>query len=100
MEYQLVIEFSGDSTEDFDKTIALEKLLEEQLENGEVDGNDVGLGVINIFIITNDPKKCFAEAMEKIAGSLTPAAAGYRPLEGEDYIRLWPTGGNTPFELR
>jgi hypothetical protein len=100
MEYQLVIEFSGDSMEDFDKTIALENLLEEQLENGEVDGNDVGLGIINIFIITERPEKCFAEAMRIVAGSLTPTAAGYRPLEGEDYVRLWPARDKTPFELR
>ena len=100
MEYQLVIEFSGDSPEDFEKTINLETLLEEQLQNGDVDGNDVGLGVINIFIITKDPKKCFAEAMGIIVRSLTPTAAGYRPLDSEDYIRLWPSGYNTPFELR
>jgi hypothetical protein len=100
MEFQLVIEFSGDGSQNFQKVVDLELMLEEQLNSGEVDGNDVGLGVANIFIITKDPEKCFAEAMRLIAASLTPSAAGYRPLEGEDYVRLWPSEDRTPFELR
>lgn len=100
MEYQLVIEFSGDSPEEFERAIQVEELLEEQLNSGEVDGNDVGLGVVNIFIITEQPQQCFAEAMRVIAGSLTPSAGGFRPLDGEDYVRLWPAGDKTPFELK
>jgi hypothetical protein len=100
MEYQLVIEFTGDSSENFQQVCDLEEMLDQGLRSGKVDGNDVGLGIVNIFIITENPDVCFTESMEIISGRLTPSAAGYRPLEGEDYVRLWPTGDNTPFELR
>lgn len=29
-----------------------------------------------------------------------PCAAGYRDVEKEDYVRLWPKGDSTPFELK
>lgn len=99
MEYQLVIEFTGDSPENFQRVAELEEKLDEQLNSGEVDGNDVGLGIINVFIIAEHPDICFAEAMGIISGT-TPSGAGYKPLEGEDYVRLSPAGDKTPFELR
>ena len=100
-EYQVVIEFHGDDPENFDRVLALEAKLEEELKTGEVDGNDVGQGIVNIFIITKEPKACFEEAMRVIAGAEpVPSAAGYRDLEEEDYVRLWPEGDETPFELK
>ena len=99
--YQLVLEFHGDDLENFDRVVALETKLEEELECGEVDGNDVGQGIVNIFIITKEPKQCFEEAMRIIAGDEpAPCAAGYRNLEEEDYVRLWPSGDATPFHLK
>jgi len=100
-EYQVVIEFHGDGPENFDRVLALETKLEEELKTGEVDGNDVGQGIVNIFIITKEPKPCFEEAMRIIAGAgPAPRAAGYRDLEEEDYVRLWPEGDETRFELK
>jgi len=100
-EYQVVLEFHGDAPEDFERVIALENKLEENLESGEVDGNDVGQGIVNIFIITKEPKRCFKDAMRIIAGAeQTPRAAGYRESGGEDYVRLLPEGDVTPFELK
>lgn len=100
-EYQVVLEFHGDDPENFERVIALETKLEEELESGEVDGNDVGQGIVNIFIITKEPKRCFEEAMRIIAGAEpAPRAVGYRNLEEEDYVRLWPAGDATPFELK
>jgi hypothetical protein len=99
--YQLVLEFHGDDPENFERVVALEKQLEEALESGEVDGNDVGQGIVNIFIITKDPKTCFQEAMRIVAGSgASPHAAGYRDLDEEHYVRLWPASDPTPFELK
>jgi hypothetical protein len=99
--FQVVIEFHGDEPESFERVIALETKLEEQLESGEVDGNDVGQGVVNIFIITKEPKRCFEEAMRIIAGAdPAPGAAAFRDLEEGDYVRLWPQGDSTPFELK
>jgi len=51
-EYQVVIEFHGDDPENFDRVSALEAKLDKELQTGEVDGNDVGQGIVNIFIIT------------------------------------------------
>lgn len=44
---QLVLEFSGDSPEEFERVVALQAEMEAGLTSGEVDGNDVGLGVVN-----------------------------------------------------
>lgn len=99
--YQVVLEFYDDSPENFERVIALESKLVEELECGEVDGNDAGEGVVNIFIITTEPKPCFDEAMRIIAGDEPgPRAAGYRGLDEEDYVRLRPLGDATPFELK
>jgi hypothetical protein len=99
--YQVVLEFHGDDPENFERVIALETKLEKEIESGEVDGNDVGQGIVNIFIITKEPQGCFEEAMRIVAGAEpAPRAAGYRDLEKDDYIRLWPKGDSTPFELK
>ncbi len=99
-EYQVVLEFLGDDLDNFDRVIALEAKLEE-LESGEVDGHDVGGGIVNIFIDANEPRQCFTEAMRIIRGlEPQPNAAGYRDYEEEDYIRLWPENDTTSFELK
>jgi hypothetical protein len=100
-EYQIVLEFHGDDPEDLERVIALESKLEEELGCGEVDGNDVGQGIVNVFIITTEPKRCFEEAMSIIDGDEpSPRAAAYRNLDEEDYVRLWPKDDATAFELK
>lgn len=100
-EFVVVLEFHGDDQKNYDDVIALETKLEAELSSGEVDGHDVGGGIVNIFICTNDPKKCFDEAM-RIMNNIEPKpdAAGYRDLEEEDFVRLFPEGDLTPFELK
>jgi hypothetical protein len=99
--YQLVLEFQDDSPENFQRVIAIEGKLEGLLQNGEVDGNDVGQGIVNIFILTKNPERCFEEAMQHIKDSEPkPSAAGYRNLNEYDYVRVWPQGDSTPFELK
>ena len=100
-EYQLVLEFHGDSPAEFEKVVAIQERLEGTLKNGEVDGNDVGKGIVNIFIVTKEPRRCFEEVMQHIGGDQPqPAAAGYRSLDEEEYKRLWPQGDSTTFELK
>jgi hypothetical protein len=100
-EYQLVLEFHGDDLENFDRVIALATQWEDELESGEVDGHDVGGGIVNIFIDTREPRQCFREAMRIISGlKPKPDAAGYRDYEEEDYVRLWPENDTSPFELK
>ena len=100
-EFQLVLEFEGDSPDNFDRVLAIQEKLEEWLKSGEVDGNDVGQGIVNIFIITKEPQKCFEEALKLIDESdPSPRAAGYRDLEQDDYIRVWPQEDKTSFKLK
>lgn len=100
-EYQLVLEFHSDSQDEFEQVVAIEKQLDGALTTGEVDGNDVGQGIVNIFIITEEPQRCFEEAMQYIGQSkLQPAAAGFRNLDNDDYQRVLPMGDLTPFELK
>jgi hypothetical protein len=98
---QLVIEFAGDSPEQFEKVVALQEEMDGSLMSGTVDGNDVGGGVVNVFIITKSPNQCFAEALTYVGKhGLRPSAAGMRDLQKEEYIRLLPKGDKTPFTLR
>jgi hypothetical protein len=100
-DFQIVVELNGDSPEDFQRVTDVEMLLERELRSGKVDGNDVGQGIVNLFIITKDPAQCFRETMSHLKSTpLKPTAAGYRGLDEEDYVRLWPTRDTTPFELK
>jgi hypothetical protein len=100
-EYHLVFEFTGDSPEEFERVIALENRLEERLRTGVLDGNDVGGGVVNLFVHTTSPDECFEEVMGAIAPAKLPlSAAAYRKRSEEKYVRLWPENDSSPFLLR
>jgi hypothetical protein len=76
--YQLVLEFEGDGTECFDRVIGFEDILRDALVSDEVDGHDMGQGIVNIFIHTNDPQRCFEEAMRALDGAEpVPSSSGY-----------------------
>ena len=100
-EWQVVFEFAGDSPEQFEKIIALQEEMDGHLISGEVDGNDVGGGVVNLFIITKSPNRCFSEALTYVEKhGLRPSAAGTRDLKKDDYVRLWPKDEKAPFTLK
>jgi hypothetical protein len=99
--YQLIFEFEGDDLECFDHVIGLEDLLRDALASDEVDGHDAGLGIVNIFVFTDQPERCFEEAMRVIDGAEPSlSAAAYRAVKEEDYVRLWPRDDPAPFRLR
>ncbi len=102
MKYQLVLQFSGDSEEDFDAVVALEdQLIDELGEDAEVDGHDSGSGQTNIFILTDDPSATFqaAKPLLQKAKRLSSLTAAYRDVEGEDYTVLWPPDSKRKFEV-
>lgn len=94
MNYLLVLQWSTTSDSDYDALIALEDELEAGLTtaDGEVDGHDFGSGEMNIFVQTNDPREAFASAAKLLSHAPRWASvrAAYRPVDGEDYVGLWP----------
>ena len=92
MKYQVVLQFSTIHM-NLDKLVELETLLEEKLKSNDVDGHDIGQEEMNIFILTNDPKKCFKTALSLIGVDVqVNLKAAYRKLDEDDYIVLFPKG--------
>jgi hypothetical protein len=91
LEYQLVIQFSATTLDEYDVLIELEAALVAEKEMS-VDGHDFGMGEFNIFIHTNEPETTFelaAELVDTFKPGI-PFSAGYRKFTEEDYISLWP----------
>jgi len=94
MKYQLVLQFAADSMEDFDRLVALEARLIEELDDvATVDGHDFGLGEFNIFVLTDDPATVFGKAHGIVISQGVPNGmrSAYREMDGEDYVILWPS---------
>src|SRR6476469_7499562 len=102
--YQLVLQWPNTDPTDFDHLIYLENTLETRLSRrlGRVDGHDIGSGEMNIFIFTDKPAKTFAECRSLIRSSrlVTGLSAAYRPVDGEEYTRLWPEAAAAPFSIK
>src|SRR5690606_38689168 len=93
MDYQLVLQFKGDSLADYDSMVALEDELIVALSGiAEVDGHDIGSGETNIFIVTPSPLPSFdrAKAVLERTGLLDLASVGYRPVTDDGFKVLWP----------
>ncbi len=102
MDYQLVLQFRGDSLADYDAMVALENELIAQLgDTADVDGHDVGSGEVNIFIITTDPARTFRQSRAVLERNrrLGAVTAAYRPVDGEEYTVIWPEGSAKEFSV-
>jgi hypothetical protein len=102
MDYQLVLQFRGDSPADHDSMVALEnELIEELSDSADVNGHDAGSGEINIFIITADPVRTFQQSKTVLERKRCSGAviAAYRPVDGEDYTIVWPQGRSGKFRV-
>lgn len=94
MTAQMILQFStAEDLDSYDKLIRFEEALILLLgESAEVDGHDFGSGEMNVFIHTDDPTATFA-LVQQIDRSIRPSQemrAAYRPVDGEDYVCLWP----------
>ena len=68
-EYQLVLQWPAVSLRDYDELIELEsRIISEIGTLAEVDGHDMGVGEMNIFIHTDHPKLAF-EKIKSLAGT-------------------------------
>ena len=93
MKYQLVIQFQAASMMDFDRLVAFEGALADELVGPDVvDGHDFGSGEFNIFILTDHPTSTFDQAMKAVQSASLPHSVriAYRIITGEDYVILWP----------
>ncbi len=95
MKYQLVFQWPGTSTADYDRLISFEEAIRDGLGDiGIVDGHDFGSGEMNVFVHTDNPKP----ALEKIKTLLSVGAnmqemkAGYRDFDDDDYTAIYPEG--------
>jgi hypothetical protein len=94
MKYQLVLQWSPTSSSGYDELIATEdRLIENLSDKNEVDGHDMGSGVMNIFIRTNNPEGAFSEIRNILAQDFrSNNRVAYREILGEEYKILWPPG--------
>jgi hypothetical protein len=102
MNFQLVLQFPGDSDNVVDAVITIEDQLTEVLgDSVEMDGYDVGSGKTNIFIYTSDPASTFARAKPVLEqnGLLKTVVAAYRDEQAEDYTNIWPAGSKQKFAV-
>jgi hypothetical protein len=92
MKYRLVLQWPISSGCDYDALVAIEDALIDELEEGEVDGHDVGVGELNIFIDTNDPEKAFQQISEVLKGHELwgTARIAYREKSASKYTVLQP----------
>lgn len=94
MKYQLVLQWSASSVDDYDSIVLLEdSLIEELPSDCEVDGHDAGSGEVNIFILTDSPTKTFEEVKDilKKSDAWSDVRIAYRDLERTEFTILWPT---------
>src|SRR5688572_12241714 len=90
---ELVLQLSASSLKDYDAMIELENVLIAQLDNlGEVDGHDMGVGEMNIFIRTDHPKLAF-ERVKSVLGTkdfMPDLRAAFRKVGKDQFTILYP----------
>lgn len=95
MQYQLVLQFSEGKYGDIDWIVNMEDFLIATLTEAQVDGHDMGLGEVNIFLDTDTPHQTFNSIKELFENQhhslLEDCKAGYRDFNSSDFIPLWPT---------
>ena len=97
---QVVIKLPAETNQDYDRMAECELKLSKLLTTGEVDLREVGGDVVNLFILTSEPKECVQEAMAHLSAmKINPVAAAFRESKEAGYVRLWPENDPSPFEL-
>ena len=95
MKYQLVLQLSASTIEDYDVLVDLENELIRRLGTiGCVDGHDAGSGEMNIFILTDEPLQTFNLMREFscVHRLLDDLKVAYREIGGDSFTILHPAG--------
>jgi len=92
MQYQLILQFQGRDTEDFEDLIHLEDTLIVHLDERHlVEGHDFGDDTMTIFIRTDSPESAFGTIREVLHHSLLDKTkAAYRRSDEKDFTVIWP----------
>ncbi len=98
MTYQLIIQIASDNLDWLQK--AEDKLIALLESYHEIDGHDIGLNKMNIFIMTNSPQDAF-EASKKAFSTqeLKQIRAAFRESNGSSYFVIWPLDSVGEFKL-
>jgi hypothetical protein len=100
--FQLVLQFRGTAIEDLDELLEVEDALFEMLgDREELAGHDIGDGVRNILIATDDPDATFRGLMPFLerAHLLADLVAAARAVHEKRYRVLWPPDQPDVFSL-
>jgi hypothetical protein len=93
--YQLVLQLPALSLDDYDQMVELEDAIVGRLASlGRVDGHDAGSGEMNIFILTNCPKRAF-DRIKQLPGMrkfMPDLKVAYREVGKNDFTILYPAG--------
>ncbi len=93
--YQLVVQTSAESEDDFETMLALEEKIAGLLGGmGKVDGHDCGAGEMNLFIQTDSPERVYEHLKFLLHGSgrFDDMKVAYREISGERYKVIHPLG--------
>jgi hypothetical protein len=85
---ELVLQLPGHSLKDYDALIELENRIAARIGTlGQVDGHDMGVGEMNIFIHTDYPKLAFRQITAVIGTKdfMPELKAAFRSIGGDDF---------------
>lgn len=102
MQYQLALQFRGESLADYHAMVELERLLSVLLgTTATVAGHDMGASERHIFIHTTNAPHTFMRCKPLLASqqALDGLTAAYRAFDGNDYKVLWPAQFQGQFAL-
>ncbi|MGD0262010.1 MAG: hypothetical protein ABSD29_19770 [Verrucomicrobiota bacterium] len=92
---EIVLQLPASSIKDYDALIELENSIIAGIGNlGEVDGHDMGVGEMNIFVRTDNPKLAF-ERIKLLLGTkdlMPDLKAAYRDVGTDSFTVLHPAG--------
>lgn len=90
---ELVLQLPGNSIKDYDALIELENSIIAGLGNlGKVDGHDMGVGEMNIFVRTDHPKAAF-EKIKSVLGTrdfMPDLKAAFRDVGKDNFTVIYP----------
>ena len=99
--YQFVIQFAEDALSGVDEIMDLEEQIEGIIDASKdlIDGHDIGMGKINIFLDTDDPKSLFLRLEQAdLPNRFGSCRIAYRLFEDDDSTNLYPEDDTSEFE--